>query len=72
MLLIMRVPIGHGDLAYRGSELSVQLWQLAVFQIALLPFFLGGLSLAVMFRRHPQHISRLYFADLAGAAAGCA
>ncbi|HVH18056.1 MAG TPA: hypothetical protein VNF72_07135 [Myxococcota bacterium] len=72
MLLIMRIPIGHGDLAYSGSGLAVQLWGLAVYQIALVPFFLGGLTLAVLFRSHPQHISRLYFADLSGAAAGCA
>jgi SAM-dependent methyltransferase len=68
---IMGVPIHHGDLIYHSADPSVQFWRLAVHQITVVPFFLGGLTIAVVFRSEPGRIGRLYFADLLGAALGC-
>jgi SAM-dependent methyltransferase len=68
---IMAVPISHGDLIYYRADPRVQLWRLAVYHITVVPFFLGGLTLAVIFRSEPSRIGRLYFADLFGAALGC-
>ena len=68
---IMAIPLSHGDLAYRPDSASVQLWRIAVYHVTVLPFFLGGLTLAVLFRSAPHAIGRLYFADLLGAALGC-
>jgi len=70
-LLIMRVPIGHGDLVYAADDVTVQLWRLAAYHIAVAPFFIGGLTVAVLLRSNAARVSRLYFFDLAGAAAGC-
>ena len=69
--LIMAVPIHHGDLIYHRTETSVQLWRLAVYHITVVPFFIGGLAIALIFRSDPERIGRLYFADLLGAAMGC-
>ncbi len=68
---IMAVPISHGDLIYYRSDPTVQLWKFAVYHITVVPFFLGGLAIAVLFRSDPKRIGRLYFADLLGAALGC-
>jgi len=68
---IMAVPIAHGDLIYGRGEPAVQLWRLVIFHVTVLPFFLGGLTLAVIFRSDPARIGRLYFADLFGASLGC-
>jgi SAM-dependent methyltransferase len=68
---IMAVPIGHGDLIYGRADPTVQLWRLLIFHLTVVPFFLGGLTLAVIFRSDPSRIGRLYFADLFGASLGC-
>jgi SAM-dependent methyltransferase len=68
---IMAVPISHGDLIYHREDAVVQLWRLAVYHITVVPFFLGGVSISVLFRSQPSRIGRLYFADLGGAALGC-
>jgi len=68
---IMAVPIGHGDLIYHRADPTVQLWRFAVYHVTVVPFFLGGLTIAVLFRSQPSRIGRLYFADLFGAALGC-
>ena len=68
---IMAVPISHGDLSFHGGEMRVQLWRLAVYHITVVPFFLGGVAISVLFRSAPRRIGRLYFADLFGAALGC-
>ena len=70
-LLVMRIPISHGDFIYARGDVAVQLWRLAVYHIAVLPFFMGGLTIAVLLRSHAERVSRLYFSDLAGAALGC-
>jgi MFS family permease len=43
---------------------------LGVVLLLALPYFFGGIALATIFRRNPAGISRLYMADLLGAAAG--
>lgn len=68
---IMAIPISHGDLIYHGAQISVKLWRLAVYHITVVPFFLGGLLIAVVLRSRAKEIGRLYFADLLGAALGC-
>jgi SAM-dependent methyltransferase len=70
-LLVMRIPVSHGDFVYARGDVAVQLWRLAVYHIAVLPFFMGGLTIAVLLRSHADRVSRLYFSDLAGAAMGC-
>jgi hypothetical protein len=40
------------------------------FLVLLLPFFFGGVVLAVIFSNFSEHIGRLYFIDLAGASLG--
>jgi SAM-dependent methyltransferase len=71
-LLIMRVPINHIDLTDSRGGTVIQLWHLSVLHIAVLPFFLGGLIIAVLLRAYPDRSSRLYAFDLAGSALGCA
>jgi hypothetical protein len=34
--LVVRVPIGHGDLIYARGDVSIQLWRLAVYHLAVL------------------------------------
>jgi SAM-dependent methyltransferase len=70
-LLLMAIPVSHGDFVYAPNELRVQLSRLAVYHIAVIPFFLGGLTLNIVIRTYPERIGRLYFADLGGAALGC-
>ena len=43
----------------------------AVFAVSLLPFLLGGFIATLSISRFTRSISRVYFADLAGAGAGC-
>jgi SAM-dependent methyltransferase len=68
---IMAVPLHHGDLIYHHGDASVQFWRLVVQHVTVLPFFLGGLTIAVLFRRAPDRIGTLYAGDLLGAALGC-
>lgn len=70
--LIMAVPVGHGDFIYSSHRVGVEFARLAIYQIAIAPFFLGGLVINTILRAHPPWISRLYFFDLLGAAVGCA
>jgi spermidine synthase len=47
--------------------------KLAAISAALFaPFLCAGIAIAAIFAAHPARINRLYFADLAGAALGCA
>ncbi|MFH1858004.1 MAG: hypothetical protein ABH845_03785 [Candidatus Omnitrophota bacterium] len=43
----------------------------ALFLIAAIPFFFGGLITTLLFRTFSGSISKLYFMDLLGASAGC-
>ncbi len=69
--VIMAIPLGHGDLIYERTDPAIQLWRLVIYHVTVVPFFLGGLTLAAFFMREPERIGRLYFADLLGAALGC-
>jgi hypothetical protein len=42
-----------------------------VYADLAVPFFLGGLTLALAMSRRPAHISAIYFSDLVGAGLGC-
>lgn len=42
-----------------------------VYALCVVPFFAGGLVIALLLSRHLATAHRLYFFDLAGAAAGC-
>jgi spermidine synthase len=44
---------------------------LLIYAILAVPFFLGGLCLTLALTHLAQQVSRLYFADLSGAALGC-
>ena len=68
---IMAIPIHHGDLVYHHADPAVQLWKIATYHITVVPFFLGGLTIAVLFRSEPSRIGWLYFVDLMAAAAAC-
>ncbi|MEM7200190.1 MAG: hypothetical protein AAF628_07985 [Planctomycetota bacterium] len=48
-----------------------QLWGLlALYAITAVPFTLGGIALGIALTRWPGRVHRIYFADLAGSAAG--
>jgi hypothetical protein len=61
--------LGSGDYRTVAGEL---LKLIAVCLAVFTPFFLAGLVLAVIFATGVDRISRLYGADLAGAALACA
>jgi len=44
---------------------------LLVFSGLVLPFFLGGLILSILFTKHADKFGKLYFWDLVGASIGC-
>jgi len=43
----------------------------AIYLASAVPFFVTGLEFSILFAREPQHISRLYGADLLGGALAC-
>ena len=53
------------SVAYLGAKV------LLVFSGLVVPFFLGGLILSILFTRHADKFGRLYFWDLVGASMGC-
>lgn len=53
------------SVAYLGAKV------LLVFSGLVLPFFLGGLILSILFTRHADKFGKLYFWDLIGASLGC-
>src|SRR5581483_10618795 len=50
------------------SSLSTILLELALTRVSSIPFFFAGSIMALVFHTMPQNISKLYFADLVGAA----
>jgi SAM-dependent methyltransferase len=70
-ILIMNVPLNQLDVAFSSGTTVVRLWTLIVYLLAAIPFFLGGLAINVILHRYSAAISRVYFADLTGAALGC-
>lgn len=53
------------SVAYLGAKV------LLVFSGLVVPFFLGGLILSVLFTKHADKFGKLYFWDLVGASLGC-
>ena len=53
------------SVAYLGAKV------LLVFSGLVLPFFIGGLILSILFTRHADKFGKLYFWDLVGASIGC-
>ncbi|HID70568.1 MAG TPA: hypothetical protein EYP35_08970 [Desulfobacterales bacterium] len=53
------------SVAYLGAKV------LLVFSGLVLPFFLGGLILSILFTKHADKFGKLYFWDLVGASFGC-
>ncbi len=54
-----------------GIGTAALLQVLALYLSAVVPFFVGGLIVAILFRHYGQAASGLYFADLIGAGLGC-
>jgi spermidine synthase len=68
-LVVARVPLDPSQLDKRLLELA----KLALLStVVFLPFLFTGVMITRMFSAHPERIARLYCADLAGAALGCA
>jgi hypothetical protein len=69
---IVNTPLNYMDLAFAtASGARVQALRLLVYGLAVLPFFVGGLAVIALMRLYAAAISRIYFADLVGAALGC-
>lgn len=73
------IVVGYGITAsvetdlYRHATSLEQIARLALISVSVFSgFLLMGLVVAVVFAHRPGEISRLYFADLMGAGAGCA
>ena len=69
--VIMSVPINQMEVSFSRGETAIDLLIFATYLAATIPFFIGGLAINVILFRHSDSISRIYFADLAGAALGC-
>lgn len=54
-----------------GQFTDLTLRLAAIFMLAAAPFFFGGVVLSLAMTRYSEHIHRLYFWDLVGAACGC-
>jgi hypothetical protein len=70
IILIPRIHFYPMDIYFRG-DYSNLLSLLAIVILAGCPFFFGGTCIAYIISRAGKNINRVYFADLAGAAAGC-
>lgn len=69
--VIMSVPINQMEVSFSRGEAAVDALIFATYIVALVPFFIGGLAINVILFRYSDSISRIYFADLGGAALGC-
>jgi hypothetical protein len=54
-----------------GLGLGDYLGVAALYLSAVLPFYIGGIVIAVLFRHFGEQASRIYFYDLVGAGLGC-
>jgi MFS family permease len=73
-LVVATTPIDTLAIWDYGTRASVtNLFRLVVICLALFASFVAiGVMISALFARRPQHISRLYFADLLGAGLACA
>jgi hypothetical protein len=60
VLVLVGIPLSPSSLAALAL----------IYTLSTLPFFFGGICLALAFARRPEGISQLYYFDLAGAALG--
>jgi len=64
VMVALAVLLGQGD--------TLSVWELAlVYFTTALPFFTAGAIVSLAIGETIQHVNRVYFFDLAGAAAGC-
>lgn len=70
VVAIMNVPLNHGDLSY-APGMRVAVLKLLTYILALVPFIVGGVCVNLLLFHASQHVSELYFCDLAGAGVGC-
>ncbi len=62
----------HLRFAIDPAQITSPLSQLAVAHgVVAVPFVFGGIATAIVLTQFPRQVSRLYAADLAGAACGC-
>jgi hypothetical protein len=54
-----------------GLNVTDYLSVAALYVTAVLPFYIGGIAIAVLFRHFGDQASRMYFYDLVGAGLGC-
>jgi predicted membrane-bound spermidine synthase len=65
LFVVANQPIG---LSFSKGNLLRLGW---IYVAASVPFFFAGLCLSLALTHYTQHISNVYFSDLAGASAGC-
>lgn len=61
----------HVDFDKFDSVMSLGTKVLIVFSGLVVPFFLSGLILSILFTNHAEQFGKLYFWDLVGASIGC-
>jgi len=55
-----------------GHDPGAMVGLAAYYLVVTVPFFFAGLAVSTVLAQRPEHVGRLYGADLAGAALGCA
>lgn len=70
VVVIMALPINHGDFSYAPSA-AAEAWKIVAYLTAIVPFFCGGICINVLLSANAERIGQLYACDLAGAAVGC-
>jgi hypothetical protein len=61
----LRVAIGPAHVSSGLSQLAI------AYSLMAVPFLFSGIATTIVLTQFPLHVSRLYAADLAGAACGC-
>ena len=67
---LAQFPIEVENLVHKPLKFSASLF--VYYVVVGAPFLLSGFTISVPFAAYPKEMGRLYFWDLAGAAAGCA
>ena len=68
-LIYLRIPL---IVSAEGSASAKGLFSVALtYLVIAIPFIFSGICVCLALTRFPAHVSRLYAADLAGAAVGC-
>ncbi|MBM4422419.1 MAG: hypothetical protein FJ030_03375 [Chloroflexi bacterium] len=69
--LLLRIPFIVLNIRFAGLGWPQTINLLLIFLVALAPFFLSGLCIALAMSRWSRVSGQVYFADLLGASAGC-